>query len=138
MTIGELAKQAGVNVQTIRYYERVKLFPATHRWPDSGYRDFDEDALQKLRFIRSAKEFGFTLREIKELVDLRILPGESCAEVKQLLKAKRKEIDERIGEMKRLSGSLNKLIMAADHRQSRSACPALWAINQRSEKHSRP
>ena len=133
MTIGELAKRAGVNVQTIRYYERVKLFTATHRWPGSGYRDFDENALLRLRFIRSAKDLGFTLHEIRELVDLQILPGESCAEVRHLLEAKRREITERMREMKRLGRALDKLITACTRRRSKSTCPALWAIMERAE-----
>ncbi len=133
MTIGEFARRANVNVQTIRYYERVKLLPATHRWPGSGYRDFDEDALLRLRFIRSAKELGFTLQEIRELIDLRILPGESCAEVKQLLKAKREEITGRMVEMKRLHKALGKLIRACSHRRNKATCPALWAIMERAE-----
>ena len=128
MTIGELAKQAGVNVQTIRYYERVGLFAPTHRWPGSGYRDFDDDALLRLRFIRSAKELGFTLREIKELIGLRVLPGESCAEVKHLLELKREEIDRRMKEMKRLRRTLEELIVACGRRRNKSGCPALWAI----------
>jgi MerR family copper efflux transcriptional regulator len=131
MTIGELAKQAGVNIQTIRYYERVKLLPATHRWPGSGYRDFDYDALQRLRFILSTKQLGFTLREIKELIDLRILPGESCGEVKHLLEAKQEEIDRRMTEMRRLRRSLSKLILACRRRRNGSACPALWALSVR-------
>jgi len=61
MTIGELARKADVNVQTIRYYERQGLLLDAHRWPDSGYRDFDDEALLRLRFIRSAKDLGFTL-----------------------------------------------------------------------------
>lgn len=130
MTIGELAKQAGVNVQTVRYYERVKLLPAAHRWPDSGYRDYDEDALLRLRFIRSAKELGFALREIRELIDLRILPGESCAEVKHLLEEKRAEIDRRIVEMRRLRRVLDKLVDSCRHRRKKTICPALWAIER--------
>lgn len=133
MTIGELAKRAKVNVQTIRYYERVKLFAPTHRWPGSGYRDFDEDALLRLRFIRSAKELGFTLEEIKELIDLRILPGESCAEVKHLLQTKRDEIAARMTEMKRLQKALGRLISACSHRRNKSTCPALWAIMERAD-----
>ena len=128
MTIGEFAKKAGVNVQTVRYYERVELLPATHRWPGSGYRDFDDDALLRLRFILSAKELGFTLREIKELIDLRILPGEACAEVKHLLESKREEINRRMREMKRLRRTLEKLILSCRRRRNGSTCPALWAM----------
>lgn len=130
MTIGELAKQAGVNVQTVRFYERTKLLPEPHRWPDSGYRDYDEDALLHLRFIRSAKELGFTLNEIKELLDLRILPGESCAEMKNLLQGKLRDIDARMKEMRRLRRVLEKLVTACQHRRQKTSCPALWAIER--------
>jgi MerR family copper efflux transcriptional regulator len=128
MTIGEFAKAAGVNVQTIRYYERMKLLPDAHRWPDSGYRDFDDESLLRLRFIRSAKDLGFTLSEIKELLDLRVLPGESCAEVKHLLEAKRAEIERRMKDMRRLRRVLDKLITGCQHRRQKTSCPALWAI----------
>ncbi|MBL9214620.1 MAG: heavy metal-responsive transcriptional regulator [Opitutaceae bacterium] len=128
MTIGELAKKVGVNVQTIRYYEREGLLPDAHRWPDSGYRDFDDEAFLRLQFIRSAKELGFTLREIKELLDLRVLPGESCAEVKQLLKAKLGDIETRMKEMRRLRRVLLKFVAACGHRRTKTSCPALWAL----------
>jgi DNA-binding transcriptional MerR regulator len=128
MTIGELAKAAGVNVQTVRYYERMELLPATHRWPGSGYRDFDDEALSRLRFIRSAKDLGFTLREIKELMEMQILPGESCAEVKRLLEIKQQELDRRMQEMRRLHRALGKLITACRRRSKKTTCPALWAI----------
>ena len=128
MTIGELAKKAAVNVQTVRYYEREGLLPAAHRWPDSGYRDFDEDALLRLRFIRSAKDLGFTLREIKELLDLRILPGESCKEMEHLLAVKLHDVDRRISEMRRLRRVLARLVTACRKRSNTDSCPALWAI----------
>ena len=130
MTIGELAEKAGINVQAIRYYERMKLLPPTHRWPDSGYRDFDEDALLRLRFIRSAKELGFTLREIHGLLELRVLPGESCSEVKGLLEAKLADLDRRLKEMRRLRRVLEKLIGACRQRRANTTCPALWSIER--------
>jgi DNA-binding transcriptional MerR regulator len=128
MTIGELAKAAGVNVQTVRYYERMELLPATHRWPGSGYRDFDDDALSRLRFVRSAKDLGFTLREIKELMEMQFLPGGSCAEVKHLLEIKQQELERRMQEMRRLHRALGKLITACRRRSTKTTCPALWAI----------
>jgi len=130
MTIGELAKKATVNVQTIRYYEREGLLPNAHRWPDSGYRDFDDEALLRLRFIRSAKELGFSLREIRELLDMRILPGESCAEVRQMISAKLTDLDRRMIEMRRLRRTLVKLEVACGRRNSAESCPALWAIEK--------
>lgn len=128
MTIGELAKKAGVNVQTIRFYERESLLPEAHRWPDSGYRDFDDDALLRLQFIRTAKELGFTLREIKELLDMRILPGESCSEVRQIIGTKLVELDRRMAEMRRLRRSLVKLEKACGQSNKAESCPALWAL----------
>jgi len=130
MTIGELARKVGVNVQTIRYYEREGLLPDAHRWPDSGYRDFDDKALLCLQFIRSAKDLGFTLREIKELLDMRVLPGESCAEVKELLEAKLGDIETRMKEMRRLRRVLLKFVAACGHRRATTSCPALWALEQ--------
>ncbi len=130
MTIGELAKAADVNVQTIRYYERQRLLPEPHRWPGSDYRDFDEDALLRLRFIRSAKDLGFTLREIQELLELRILPGESCREVRHLLKEKRADVERRIEDMRRLRRVLDKLIGACSRPHAKTTCPALWAIER--------
>jgi len=131
MTIGELARAAGVNVQTIRFYEREKLLPKPHRWPGSDYRDFDDDALLRLRFIRSAKALGFTLREIKELLDLRVLPGESCAEVKQLLEGKLADVEKRMQEMRRLRRMLRQFIAACGRRRAAASCPALWALDHR-------
>lgn len=130
MTIGELANKAGVNVQTIRYYEREGVLPVPHRWPDSGYRDYDEEALAQLRFIRSAKDLGFTLREIKELLDMRILRGESCAKVRQMLAGKIADIDRRQRDLKRLRRVLKKLETACSDRVSVESCPALWAIGR--------
>jgi MerR family mercuric resistance operon transcriptional regulator len=130
MTIGELARKAGVNVQTIRYYEREGLMSDAHRWPDSGYRDFDDEALLRLQFIRSAKELGFTLREIKELLDMRILSGESCAEVQQMIGAKLADLDRRMTEMRRLRRTLVKLEKACKQRTTGTTCPALWAIEK--------
>ena len=130
MTIGELARKAGVSVQTIRYYEREGLLPNAHRWPDSGYRDFDDDALRHLQFIRSAKELGFTLREIRELLELRILPGESCEEVRAMLGRKLTDVDRRIKEMRRLRRILTKLERACRQRGTAANCPALWAIER--------
>lgn len=130
MTIGELAKAAGVNPQTIRYYEREGLLPKPHRWRDSNYRDFDDDALMRLHFIRSAKELGFTLREIKELLDLRILPGESCDEVGMLLGKKLAELEDRLADMRRLRRVLIRLQAACRGRKTDQTCPALWAIER--------
>jgi len=115
-------------VQTVRYYERAGLLPAAHRWPDSGYRDFDADARLRLQFIRAAKQLGFTLREIKELLDLRILPGESCGEVRRLLQDKLTDVEARLKEMQRLRRVLTKFIADCGRQRPPTNCPALWAL----------
>lgn len=117
-------------MQTVRYYEREGLLPEAHRWPDSGYRDFDDEALQRLRFIRSAKELGFTLREIKELLEMRVLPGESCAEVRLLIRAKLAEVDRRMKDMRRLRRVLVKMDEKCSNRADLRNCPALWAMEK--------
>lgn len=130
MTIGELAKKVGVNVQTVRYYEREGLLPPAHRWPDSGYRDFDDDTFAQLRFVRSAKELGFTLREIKELLDLRILPGQSCREMREGLERKISDIDRRMVELRKMRKTLVKLAASCSAGKKANTCPALWAIER--------
>jgi len=128
MTIGELAKQVGVNIQTIRFYERKELLAPPHRWPDTGHRDYDEDALRQMRFIRSAKAAGFTLREIRELLDMRVLPGESCREVREIVEAKIDELDKRLKRIRHMRGMLARMATACKSRPSEKTCPALWEI----------
>jgi MerR family copper efflux transcriptional regulator len=102
MTIGELAKRADLDVQTIRYYEREGLLPPARRWHDNNYRDFDHDAVSRLRFIRCAKNAGFSLREIKQLLDLSVVPGQTCAELAPLLSERLGETYRKIAELRQL------------------------------------
>ena len=89
LTIGQLARNGGVGVETVRFYERKGLLAEPDRRP-SGYRQYDEDVVDRLRFIRRAKELGFTLNEIKELLSLRIDPTTTCADVKSRAEEKYK------------------------------------------------
>lgn len=128
MLIGEFAKKAGVNVQTVRFYERKGLLPTPHRWPDSGHRDYDGDALQQMHFIQSAKAAGFTLREIRELLDMRLLPGESCGEVRKIVESKLEELDRYLMEIQQMRKTLEQMARACRSRTSKQDCPALWKI----------
>ena len=132
VTIGELAEQAGVNIQTIRFYERKGLLPPPHRWPDTGHRDYDDDALQQMRFIQTAKAAGFTLRDIRELLDMRVLPGESCEEVEAMVRAKIDDLDQRLTEIRDMRRRLERMAKACQSRKSKNECPALWQITQSS------
>ncbi|MFV1978869.1 MAG: heavy metal-responsive transcriptional regulator, partial [Myxococcota bacterium] len=114
MTIGKLAKRAGVGVETIRFYERKGLLPEPPR-RYSGYREYPESAIDRVRFIRRAKELGFTLREVGELLELRIQPGTTCRQISDRATAKIADIEERIRSLEAMRTALAKL--AAD-------CPA--------------
>ena len=87
LTIGQLARQAAVGVETIRFYEREGLLAEPERRP-SGYRQYPAEVVRRVRFIRHAKELGFTLKEIQELLELRVDPVSSCADVRRHARAK--------------------------------------------------
>jgi len=106
---GELAKQAGVNVETLRFYEREGLLAEPPRRP-SGYREYPPDTVQRIRFIQRAKELGFTLREIKGLLQLRVDPDTTCAEVKEHAAEKIADVKQKISDLKKIERALNKLM----------------------------
>ncbi len=106
---GELAKQAEVNVETLRFYEREGLLAEPPRRA-SGYREYPPDTVQRIRFIQRAKELGFTLRQIKGLLELRVDPDTTCAEVKEQAAKKIADVKQKISDLKRIERALNKLI----------------------------
>src|SRR6266446_5390176 len=101
LTTARLAHEGGVNVETIRYYERHGLLPTPPR-THSGYRIFSEDAVKRLRFIKHAQDLGFSLKEIKELLALRVKLGSSCADVRRKAETKIVDVDEKIQRYRRL------------------------------------
>jgi len=105
MKIGELANHAGVNVQTVRYYERRGLLPEPDRRP-SGYREYGTDTLDRLHFIKHAQELGFTLTEIRELLALRLDPHTPAAAVKARAEAKIADIDRKLHDLERIKHAL--------------------------------
>lgn len=127
--VGQIAEKAGINVETIRYYEKLKLLPRPKRKQDSKYRIYDEDDLKRLLFIKRAKELGFTLKEIKELLDLRIDSRAKCGDVKHLTEHKLKDVDNRINDLKKIRNVLVKLInQCVNEEVSSDACPILESI----------
>ena len=107
LTTSEVAEHAGVNVQTIRYYERRGLLPEPPRRP-SGYRNYSEDDVTRVRFIKRAQEIGFTLAEIQDMLSLRADP-DAAAEMKQRSEAKIQEIDEKIRDLEQVKRRLSEL-----------------------------
>ncbi|MBN8785385.1 MAG: heavy metal-responsive transcriptional regulator [Terrimonas ferruginea] len=113
MRIGELADQLGLNTKTIRYYESIGLLPEPARTP-SGYRDYDDRAGERLRFIRTAQRLGITLDEIREILAFRDRGDQPCGYVREVLRRQVDEIDERIAELRQLRRELVTLDDIAD------------------------
>jgi len=132
LTIGQVARRAGIGVETVRFYEREGLLESPERRP-SGYRQFDEGIVARLRFIRRAKELGFTLHEIKELLSLKVDPLTTCADVKKRAEAKITDIEARIESLRRMKQALVKLTKACRARGTTSDCPILDALDGEEE-----
>ncbi|MHC4428465.1 MAG: MerR family transcriptional regulator [Planctomycetota bacterium] len=129
LTIGQLARQAGVGVETIRFYERSGLIAEPPRG-NSGYRHYSPDAVLRIRFIRHAKELGFSLKEIAELLDLRVHPRTNCAVVRRSAEMKIAEIETKISSLRRMRKSLQNLTRACEKRQPTSECPVLETLGR--------
>ena len=128
MRIGEMAERANVNIQTIRFYERRELLRKPNRLA-SRYRDYPEDALRRVRFIKSSQEVGFTLKEIKELIRLREEQRHSGAEVRAIAEEKIRSIDEKVGLLKSMREELNALLQNCRCRDDQAPCSALVALD---------
>lgn len=127
MTIGQVAREAGVGVETIRFYERVGLLEEPPR-RQSGYRQYSPDAVKHIRFIKRAKELGFSLKEIKELLYLRVDTSTSCGAVKRRAEAKISDIERKVQDLQRMKRALVKLAAACSGRGPISECPILDAL----------
>ena len=127
LTIGGLAKRSGVSVQTLRYYERRTLLSSPKRTP-SGYRQYPEDEVQRVEFIRRAQGLGFTLEEIGELLSLRVLPGGRCRGVEQAAQKTQRRVHERLEQLARLDQTLTRLIEACKAGRATDHCPILEAL----------
>jgi len=108
LTIGQLAARAGVNIQTVRYYERRALMPEVAR-TRAGYRQYRPEAADRLRFIKRAQDLGFSLEEIAELLALRVKHASACVVVEARARDKIALVDRKIGELERMKRSLERL-----------------------------
>src|SRR5512134_849864 len=125
--IGQLAKHAGVAIDTVRYYERNHLLTPAGRL-ESGYRRYGDIELKRLRFIRRAKGLGFSLAEVRELLSLS--DERSVAKVKRAAQAKLADIEQRLDELERIRSGLRSLIAACPGHGRADACPILNALNE--------
>ncbi|MGE0029049.1 MAG: heavy metal-responsive transcriptional regulator, partial [Thermoleophilia bacterium] len=112
MRIGELARRADLTPRAIRHYERIGVLPRPARTP-GGYRDYGEDVLSRLAFVRSARAVGLTLGEIREVIAFRDRGESPCAHVLALLERRRSELSRRILEMQALRAELDDLAVRA-------------------------
>lgn len=128
MTIGRVAKQSGVGVDAVRFYERQGLIPKPPRTP-SGYRQYSTDTVARLGFIQRAKELGFSLVEIRELISLRIEADTDCGAVKQKAEAKIADIDEKIRDLGAMRRGLERLTAACAGEGPASECPILASLD---------
>ena len=129
LTIGQLAKRTEIGLETIRFYEREGLIEPPPR-RSSGYRAYPPDAVQRLRFIRTAKELGFSLKEIGELLALRVDPVKTCAPVKTIAEDKIMDIEKRIRTLQRMRRTLHNLVTACEAREATSDCPILDSLDK--------
>ncbi len=124
MKVSELAKAVGVNPQTVRYYEREELLAEPMR-SASGYREYDHDALERLRFICQAKEVGFTLREIRELIGLDSDEPKSCGCVQKVVEEKLFDLEVKLKAMRQMKKLLHRLHERCVDSPSSAPCPVL-------------
>ena len=129
ITIGKVAKAAAVGVETVRFYERQGLIEKPPR-RESGYREYPVDTVDRVRFIKRAKELGFSLKEIKELMALRLAPGTTCGQIKKRAEDKIEDIEDKIGSLQRMKRALRKLTAACGGKGSVSQCPILDALEE--------
>ena len=128
LTIGRLANVTGINLETVRYYERRGLLPKPPRTA-SGYRMFPPEARQRIRFIKRAQDLGFSLQEIRELLALRVSPRTSTTEIRRRAEAKIVDIEGKIKTLNSMRKALLKLTQSCPGCIPVSECPILESLD---------
>lgn len=128
LTIGQVAKRTGIGIETIRFYERQGLLQEPQR-KDSGYRQFTDEVLARIRFIRRAKELGFSLREIGELLAIQDDPDATRTNVKNHASSKLTDIEAKILDLQRMRRALKKLLAECPGHGPLKGCPILDSLN---------
>ena len=129
LSIGQVARRAGVGVETVRFYEREGLLEEPPRRA-SGYRQYSEQVVMRLHFIKRAKQLGFSLKEISELLLLRVDAQTTCEEVKQRKEAKLAEVERKLVELQRMRQALLQVGSLCTGPGPTGACPILEALDQ--------
>ncbi|MDT0617487.1 MerR family DNA-binding protein [Salinisphaera sp. P385] len=126
MTIGTVARRAGVNLQTVRYYQRRGLIEQPSK-PPSGYRRYNSDVVERIRFVKRAQELGFSLAEIGELLEL----GDGrCDDVRQVAEGQRALVARRIADLAAMQDTLDALIERCRHERHPGHCPLIESLSR--------
>ncbi len=133
---GQVAKAAGVNVETLRFYERRGILKEPER-RSSGYREYPPEAVRVVRFVKRAQELGFTLDEVEELLVLRENDGASCEEAQATATQKMEEIEEKIQRLRAMKKALAVLVKSCATKGSVRECPILDALDNKPTKRAR-
>jgi Hg(II)-responsive transcriptional regulator len=128
MRMGELAAQAAVNPQTLRYYERRGLLAEPERSP-GGYREYPSEAVRRVRFIKRAQELGFTLTEVEALLDLAGGGPDSCDKVRAMAAEKTVDLQRRVADLQALQAGLTRLVATCDLPRGQRECPILQDLD---------
>jgi len=127
MTIGRIAKAAGVNVETVRFYQRKGLLDEPVR-PQSGVRRYGEAYVSRLRFIKRAQQIGFSLAEVQRLLDLE--NPQSCGAARALAAEKLALVEARVADLERMRQALDALVKRCDVRRGKVACPIIATLTE--------
>ncbi len=138
MTVGKVAREADVGVETVRFYERKGLIKRPRRPSNGGFRAYPTDVVERIRFIRQAQELGFSLQEIKELLSLQADPATDCADVRERAQTKRNEVKIKIAQLRKIQKALDTLIAACPGKGPTRSCSILEAFEQPKTKKKSP
>ena len=130
LRIGDLSRETGIKVVTIRYYEKTGLLPAPVR-SDSGQRLYDAEAVARLRFVRRARELGFALPRIRELIEMSRRGGTDCAGVDRIAEAHLAEVEARVADLRALAEELRTIISRCHGAGDVGACRVIEALAAR-------
>lgn len=124
LKVGEVARRAGVNIETLRFYEREGILPAPPR-RESGCRSYAPETVATIRFIKRSQAVGLSLRDVRELLRLRATPRASSARVRRLFEAKLAEVDRELQRLQALKEALDGLLGRCDGRGTVASCPII-------------
>ena len=125
LTIGAFAKAGGVNVETIRFYQRKGLLPEPER-PYGRIRRYGQTDVARVKFVKSAQRLGFSLEEISQL--LRLEDGTHCGEAAELAALRLADVRARLADLKRMETALSKLVSECDAHHGNASCPLIAAL----------